>query len=788
VASAAPTLTIAPAPSSIAQLTWSSGTGDYNIVRADGACPIGTPTTPVGTVLATDPTNFTDGPGSGTFCYRVDDVGAGDSSNEAEITVDATPPSVAFDAASLARVKSVDATATDSSGIASVQLQEDVSVAPDPPLWVNRGPADTVAPYAILNPVGAGLPDGSHDLRFVAIDEAGNVASTTPRTLVIDTVTEPTSITSPAGGGFFNGTIDFAFTNADPAPVTTGVMASPHGANTFAPRTGLSITSQSAPMTATWATSPAFNGDWDVLLTSTDALGNPGATDVVRVFIDHAAPNAPAFGTNPANGAKLAGTISFTFTAPTDVGLSGIDRVQFETQAVGGLWMTRSTDMTAPFTTASWTSTLADDCVCKFRLEAFDKAGNSASSAERTNIRVDNGPPPAPTALTTKFYVNSAPVLSWTRSATDDVVGYRVRRDGVFDLNGGGLIADPTAVDTDLVTANLDDGLHYDGIHYYEVFANDGSNFSLPTARRTILLDRLAPTSPTAPRAVRRAGRSIVDFSWGPSSDPAPAGGGSPSQVAKYVVRRALGTVAPVTATAGTAACNVPVDASSCVDSTAAEGRTYRYAIFAVDAAGNGSLAAVPPAVVIPDMTGPGVPGAFVVKPKGLLIAMTWRLPTASDLSRIVIVRNARRAPRSIADGRVVFTGKAARASAKQLGGTTAWYRAFALDRAGNVSATAGVRIRQPAFRLFPASGSEVGGTVRLTWRKPKRATYFNVQLYLGSKRVTQAWPKSASFKIPRSRLNRGKTYTWYVWPGVGAKSVGRYGTLIGKSTFKYLG
>ena len=56
--------------------------------------------------------------------------------------------------------------------------------------------------------------------------------------------------------------------------------------------------------------------------------------------------------------------------------------------------------------------------------------------------------------------------------------------------------------------------------------------------------------------------------------------------------------------------------------------------MFAVDVAGNGSAAAAPPAVVIPDLTAPGVPAAFVVKAKGLTIAMTWRLPTAATCSR----------------------------------------------------------------------------------------------------------------------------------------------------------
>jgi hypothetical protein len=302
------------------------------------------------------------------------------------------------------------------------------------------------------------------------------------------------------------------------------------------------------------------------------------------------------------------------------------------------------------------------------------------------------------------------------------------------------------------------------------------------------LLDSVAPTMPTAAKATRRAGQKLVDLSWGASSDVIGSKGAPPSGVTRYVVRRAVAPAIPTGPTAGGAACNVPDTELACVDTTAPEGHTYRYAVFAVDASGNGSAAAAPPAVVIPDLTAPGVPAAFVVKAKGLTIAMTWRMPTASDLLKIVVLRNATRAPRNIKDGTIVFSGKAAKASVRQLGGKTAFYRAFAVDRAGNASATAAVRIKQPVFKLFPENGSELRGTVRLTWKKPKKASYFNVQLYLGSKRVTQSWPKNGSFKIPRSKLKKGKTYAWYVWPGVGKKSAARYGTLIGKSTFTYLG
>ena len=56
------------------------------------------------------------------------------------------------------------------------------------------------------------------------------------------------------------------------------------------------------------------------------------------------------------------------------------------------------------------------------------------------------------------------------------------------------------------------------------------------------------------------------------------------------------------------------------------------------------------------------------------------------------------------------------------------------------------------------------------------------------SKRVGISWPVGTSWALPGSDLKKGKTYTWYVWPGVGAKAAAKYGTLIGKQTFVYSG
>jgi hypothetical protein len=517
---------------------------------------------------------------------------------------------------------------------------------------------------------------------------------------------------------------------------------------------------------------------------ATDLATNSSTSSTVTITVDNTLPTMPAFTGTPQNNATIGvGEMVIPYNGGADAHLVNVRlETQTQLQVAGDQWTARPTTTTSP---VRWTPLAADDCTCNFRLVATDLAGNTRVSALRTNVTIDNFAPLAPSLFKIdRAITNGPPILTWTASPSGDIVGYKLIRDAVHLQGGGGLLAPQTLTytDTDLARNGTDDGAHG-----YELYANDGGNDS-PVKLVTFFLDSMAPTPPTAATAKRRAGQRLVDLTWGGSSDTQASNGATPTGISRYVVRRAVGNVPPASPTAGAAACDVPATARSCTDTTAPEGHTYRYAIFAVDLASNGSAAAAPPAVVIPDMTAPGAPGAFVVKPRGLVIAMTWRVPTASDLLKIVVVRNTAHTPKNVKDGKVVFTGKAAKASARQSGGTTAFYRAFALDRAGNVSATRGVRIKQPVFRLFPANGSELRGTVRLTWKKPKRASYFNVQVYLGSKRVTQAWPKSPSFKIPRSKLQRGKTYTWYVWPGVGAKAAGRYGTMIGKSTFKYLG
>jgi hypothetical protein len=90
-----------------------------------------------------------------------------------------------------------------------------------------------------------------------------------------------------------------------------------------------------------------------------------------------------------------------------------------------------------------------------------------------------------------------------------------------------------------------------------------------------------------------------------------------------------------------------------------------------------------------------------------------------------------------------------------------------------------------------PAAGKAAHAGTALRWNADKSATYYNLQLYRGKKKVLSAWPVGTSFRLPRTwtysshryKLTHGK-YKWFVWPGRGARARAQYGPLLGSSTF----
>jgi hypothetical protein len=121
--------------------------------------------------------------------------------------------------------------------------------------------------------------------------------------------------------------------------------------------------------------------------------------------------------------------------------------------------------------------------------------------------------------------------------------------------------------------------------------------------------------------------------------------------------------------------------------------------------------------------------------------------------------------------------------------GRTYRYRLATIDEAANVGTKTLDFVARGAL-LFPAPGEKVNKPPLLVWAAARGASYYNVVLTRG-RRVYSAWPVRARLQLARSWKYHGRgyklrpgTYRWYVWPGRGRLSAGRYGKLLGASSF----
>jgi hypothetical protein len=119
-------------------------------------------------------------------------------------------------------------------------------------------------------------------------------------------------------------------------------------------------------------------------------------------------------------------------------------------------------------------------------------------------------------------------------------------------------------------------------------------------------------------------------------------------------------------------------------------------------------------------------------------------------------------------------------------------YMLTATDAAGNTASRSVSAVPLPVL-YAPRPGARLGrpDSLRFAWKGAKKADYYNLQLWRGRHKVGSWWPSSPRLRLPSRWRSEGKTrrlkrgtYTWYVWPGRGARQLGKYGPLLGKSTF----
>jgi hypothetical protein len=120
-------------------------------------------------------------------------------------------------------------------------------------------------------------------------------------------------------------------------------------------------------------------------------------------------------------------------------------------------------------------------------------------------------------------------------------------------------------------------------------------------------------------------------------------------------------------------------------------------------------------------------------------------------------------------------------------------YQLTATDEAANTVTKTLDFVARGAL-LSPAPGERIGKTPLLVWSAVRGASYYNVVLVRG-RRVFSAWPARTHLKLPRAWTYHGRryrlrpgSYSWYVWPGFGPLSAGRYGKMLGGSSFTFGG
>jgi hypothetical protein len=166
-------------------------------------------------------------------------------------------------------------------------------------------------------------------------------------------------------------------------------------------------------------------------------------------------------------------------------------------------------------------------------------------------------------------------------------------------------------------------------------------------------------------------------------------------------------------------------------------------------------------------------------------VLLTWK---ASDAASVQVTR----APGSSGPAAsVVYTGQASRFSDRNVQNHVKYqYTVTATDQAANQTSQSITAVPAPAL-YAPAAGATVRGVPTLAWLPYRAATYYNLQLFRGGRKILSVWPRRPKFRLVKSWTFDGKPYKltkgpyqWRVWPGIGKRRAHRYGPLLGHSTF----
>ncbi len=268
-------------------------------------------------------------------------------------------------------------------------------------------------------------------------------------------------------------------------------------------------------------------------------------------------------------------------------------------------------DGTLIATTSSITYTDSDSAVVPgtyvYSVVAFDGAGNTSSSAQRTVI-VDASAPSAPGSAAAVSPTNAKPVIAW--AAASDGSGPTSSGIVRYDVYRGAVLAGSSTS-----TSFTDAGATANSTLSYTVVAVDAAANRSPASTAVVVVyDTSAPPTPTnIGGATPTAGAPVVTWTSGGTDNLA--------GLAYYAVLRGstqIGTTSSLSFT----------------DSLLATTGAQSYTVKAVDLAGNTSAATSARAITF-DPTPPGQPGKPVIPGPTHAPALTWAGATDTGGSSI---------------------------------------------------------------------------------------------------------------------------------------------------------
>lgn len=315
------------------------------------------------------------------------------------VVADLTPPTVSLTSpaggATLSRIITVSANASDNVGVVGVQFKLD---------GANLG-AEQAGPTYALTFDTTSIADGTHTFSAVARDAAANQGTAANVTVTVKNAAPPTvSITSPAAGAGISGVVTVMGT-AQSSVGIAGVQFKLNSANL-----GSEVTT--APYAVSWNTADVANGSHTLTAVARDNAGTTAQAGGVGVTVNNIVRDTtpPTVSiSSPSGGATVSGTITVMASAADNTGVVGV-QLKLDGANLG------NEIATAPYSMSLNTTSLSNG-VHTLSASARDAAGNvgnaAAISFAVSNAAVISCAAPGNGVFTGCYYSD----LSWTTLA-----------------------------------------------------------------------------------------------------------------------------------------------------------------------------------------------------------------------------------------------------------------------------------------------------------------------------------------------------------------------------------